>query len=127
MGRADSAWRLAVPRTGTVAATTSTLLTGAVAAGDTWTVELAAGGVTTSFSYVVAGGETLADIVAGLTAAINALTTDAYQAIAQGETLVVLDASGTVFTATYTLVPAAAGPTVVVATPGTSRDQVSWG
>ncbi|MBV5331503.1 calcium-binding protein, partial [bacterium] len=99
----------------TVAATTSTQLTGTVAVGDTWTVELAAGGVATSFSYVVAGGETLADIVAGLAAAINTLTTDAYQAIAQGETLVVLDASGTVFTATYTLVPAA-GPTVVVAT-----------
>lgn len=48
----------------TVAASTSTLLTGAVVAGDTWTLDLMAGVVPTTFSYVAVAGDTPADVAA---------------------------------------------------------------
>ena len=99
----------------TVASTSSTLLTGAVVAGDTWTVELVAGGVTTTFSYTVPlAGATLAEVAAGLAAAINLVTTDDYVAIVEGDTLVVINTAGANFTATTTAVPVA-GPAVLVA------------
>jgi Ca2+-binding RTX toxin-like protein len=98
----------------TVAASTSTLLTGAIVAGDTWVLDLVAGGVTTSFSYNVLVTDTRADLVAGLTAAINAVMTDDYVAIVDGGMLVVINQTGVSFTATYAAGPVA-GPTVPVA------------
>jgi Ca2+-binding RTX toxin-like protein len=98
----------------TTVASTSTLLTGAIVAGDTWTLDLVAGGITTTFTYVPTPGATLTDVMAGLTAAINAVTTDDYVAIVDGGMLVVINQAGVSFTATYTVAPVA-GPAVLVA------------
>ena len=49
-------------------------------------------------------------VLHGHTAAINAVATDDYVAIAQGDTLVVINQAGTSFTATYTVVPVAGAP-----------------
>jgi Ca2+-binding RTX toxin-like protein len=111
----------------TVAASTSTVLTGVIVAGDTWRLDLLAGGVTTTFSYVPVAGDTLADVVAGLAAAINAITTDDYVAIVDGNALVVINPTGVSFTATYTVAPVASPTALVVVASATAVVATSSG
>jgi Ca2+-binding RTX toxin-like protein len=110
-----------------VASSTNTTLTGTVAAGDTWVLDLVAGGITTTFTYVSVAGDGLAEVVAGLAAAINAVTSDGFLAIAEGASLVVLEQAGTSFTATYTVLPAASPLVPVVVAVATAVVPVSNG
>jgi Ca2+-binding RTX toxin-like protein/phage tail sheath gpL-like len=84
--------------------TTTGLLSGVVVAGDTWTVDLG----TSTHSYAAAKGDTLADIAAALAADINGDDTNAadFTATVDGDSLVIVNRVGTVFTTTFSFIHA---------------------
>jgi Ca2+-binding RTX toxin-like protein len=94
----------------TAARSTVSTLAGAVAAGDIWTVRLVdtATLAVASFSYIAAAGDLLAQIAAGLAAAINAGASPNFLAITEGNDLLVINQAGQSFTTKLDLTPATA-------------------
>ena len=93
-----------------VAQSTRSVLTGSVVAGDTWTVGLldTATGTLSSFTYVAASGNALAQVAAGLAGAINAGASPNFLAIAEGGSLVVINQAGLAFSTRLDVAPASA-------------------
>ncbi len=84
-------------------------LDGKPAAGEVWQVTLDDGSTTPAvLRYTVGVNDTLATIAAGLAAAINgsALVDPAFVAVAEGDSLVIVNRDGTLFSATPEVQPA---------------------
>ena len=73
-------------------------------AGEVWKVEI---GATAVYRHVVAGAETVTQILASLAARINTGAATGFTAFADGDVLVIVRADGVTFTPTFTVAPAA--------------------
>ena len=85
------------------------VLSGTPVAGDTWSVTVSSndgsGLVSSSHAYIVRATVALAEVAAGLAAAINAGAQDGLTALAVGARLVVVSHAGTAFTAGFAVLP----------------------
>jgi Ca2+-binding RTX toxin-like protein len=77
------------------------VLSGSAAVGEVWKITLSDGATTpTTHEYTVLADDTLADIAAGLAAAINSGANVDFAAVADGNELLIVRRDGTIFSAT---------------------------
>ncbi|KPK03543.1 MAG: hypothetical protein AMS20_10425, partial [Gemmatimonas sp. SG8_28] len=81
------------------------LLATTVFAGEVWTIRLDDGTFTTTHAHVVAQGETLADVARELADNINASGTVTFVAVAEGESVVIVNLADQAFTTMVEVTP----------------------